>query len=69
MLCAVYVTYTTSRGKVFRDRVACNLLLSDAEELARRQQGRGYDRIEITASPSYPFQHGPATETLVRSVA
>jgi hypothetical protein len=69
MLCAVYVTYTTSRGKVFRDRLAHDLLLADAEELARQRQGRGYDRIEIMASPSYPFQHGPTTETLVRSVA
>jgi hypothetical protein len=69
MLCAVYVTYTTSRGKVFRDRLAHDLLLADAEELARQKQGRDYDRIEIMAYPSYPFQYGPTTETLVRSIA
>jgi hypothetical protein len=69
MLCAVYVTYTTSRGKVFRDRLAHDLLLADAEELMRRKQGQGYDRIDLVAYPSYPFQHGPTTETLVRSIA
>jgi hypothetical protein len=57
MLCAVYVTYTTSRGKVFRDRVAHNLLLADAEELMRRKQGRGYDRIEIT----WPIRRIPSS--------
>lgn len=55
MLHAVYVTYTTSRGKTYRDRIAYNLLRSDAEELARQQAGHGYDRIEIVAYPAGPF--------------
>lgn len=47
MLCAVYVTFTTTPGKTYRDCIAYNLLASDAEVLARQYEDRGYDRIEI----------------------
>lgn len=51
MLCAVYVTYTM-RGKVYRDRIAYNLLAADAEALARECQAGNYDSVTIEDYPA-----------------
>ena len=54
MLYAVYVVYDL-KHKTYRDRIACNLLLSDAEELIRQNQGHGYRRVDLEGYPAWPF--------------